>query len=172
MTMDGRGLTNRFTHWAEMGAGFFLAFVMLLTFTSVTLRYLFNISIPDAYDLGRNMLGVLIFWGIAVTGFRGEHITVDMVWSALPPKGKRTLDFIGILFTILCMVAFSYAMTGRMLDVYHTGEATYDTSTPIWPFYALAWAGTVAAVILLIVRLVRFVQNPAASEAAPVAASH
>ena len=170
--MDGRGLTNRFTHWAEMGAGFFLAFVMLLTFTSVMLRYAFNISIPDSYDLGRNMLGVLIFWGIAVTGFRGEHITVDMVWSALPPKGKRVLDLVGIAFTILCMVTFCWAMTGRAIDVFYTCEATYDTSTPIWPFYTLAWAGTVAAVILLIVRLVRHLQNPASDEAAPMTPSH
>ena len=170
--MNGRGLVDRFITWAELGAGAFLTIVMLLTFASVMLRYLFNISIPDAYDYGRNMLGILIFWGIAVTGFRGEHIVVDFVWNALPPKGKRALDLLGILFTLLCMVAFCVAMTGRAVDVFHTGEATYDTSTPIWPFYWLAWAGTLAAVILLLVRLVRHLSNPSADESALMTPSH
>ena len=80
--MQGRGLADRFITWAELGAGAFLAVVMTLTFCTVMLRYLFNFAIPDAYDYGRNMLGVLIFWGIAVTGFRGEHIVVDFVWNA------------------------------------------------------------------------------------------
>ena len=49
--------------------------------SSVLLRYLFTCSIPDAYDFGRLLLGILIFWGIAATSYRGGHITVDLVWA-------------------------------------------------------------------------------------------
>ena len=27
------------------------------------------------------LLGILIFWGIAATSYRGGHITVDLVWA-------------------------------------------------------------------------------------------
>ena len=32
------------------------------------------------------LLGILIFWGIAATSYRGTHITVDLVWSAAGPR--------------------------------------------------------------------------------------
>ncbi len=68
---------------------------------------------PTAYDLSRNFLGILIFWGIAVTGFRGDHITVDLLWGALPPPGRRGLDVVGTLFTLFCMAVFTWAMGSK-----------------------------------------------------------
>ena len=48
-------------------------------FISVLLRYFFAIQIPDAYDFGRLLLGILIFWGIAATSYRGG--TSPSIWS-------------------------------------------------------------------------------------------
>ncbi len=31
--------------------------------------------------MGKLLLGILIFWGIAATTYRGGHITVDLVWA-------------------------------------------------------------------------------------------
>lgn len=160
-------MIHRLTRWAELGAGGFLAVVMVLTFASVVLRYLFDVAIPDAYDLGRLFLGVLIFWGIAVTGFRGEHITVDVIWNVLTPRGRRRLDLFATGVSLFGMLAFAAAMGRKALDVFHTHEATYDTGTPIWPFYALAWLGTVAAVLLLAMRLARQWTDPADAPEAP-----
>ena len=44
-----------------------------------------TVSIPDCYDFGRFLLGILIFWGIAATSYRGTHITVDLVWAQCRP---------------------------------------------------------------------------------------
>ena len=49
------------------------------------LRNFFSVSIPDSYDFGRLLLGILIFWGIAATSYRGTHITVDLVWAVREP---------------------------------------------------------------------------------------
>ena len=46
---------------------------------------LFNYAIPDSFDIGRLLLGILIFWGIAATSYRGTHITVDLVWANVGP---------------------------------------------------------------------------------------
>ena len=64
----------------------FVGIVAANIFISVLLRYLFSIQIPDAYDFGRLLLGILIFWGIAATSYRGTHITVDLVWSNVGPR--------------------------------------------------------------------------------------
>ncbi len=38
---------------------------------------------------------------------------------------------------------------------------TYDLNLPTWPFYAVAWAGDICAVLLIAVRTWRLVFNPA-----------
>jgi len=100
---------DRLSGVIERAAGGLLALVTALTFVSVVLRYVFNWSIPDSYDLGRNLLGILIFWGIAVAGYRGAHITIDLLWNALPRRAQgrpgRVLD----LVLALAMGALAWA---------------------------------------------------------------
>ena len=67
----------------------FVGIVALNIFVSVLLRKFFSTSIPDSYDFGRMLLGILIFWGIAATSYRGGHITVDLIWAAAGPRWKR-----------------------------------------------------------------------------------
>ena len=77
---------DRFIDSIELIAAFFVGVVAADMFISVLLRYFFNISIPDSYDFGRLLLGVLIFWGIAATSYRGTHITVDLLYANVGPK--------------------------------------------------------------------------------------
>lgn len=140
---------------AERFAALLLAAVTLMTFVSVALRYAFHWAIPDSYDYSRMLLGILIFWGIGVTGFRAEHICVDLVYNALPRRLGRGLDILGTVFTLGCMAAFARAMLLKVEDVRASGEATFDTHTRIWPFYLIAWAGIAGSVLLLVIRLWR-----------------
>ena len=153
---------------AERFAAGLLALVTVLTFVSVALRYVFHWAIPDSYDYSRLLLGILIFWGIAVTGFRGEHITVELLYNALPARVRRGLDLLGTLFTLGCMTAFARAMGLKVLDVRASGESTFDTHTPIWPFYLIAWAGIAGSVLLLLIRLARQLRGAGRDET-PVA---
>jgi TRAP-type C4-dicarboxylate transport system permease small subunit len=168
------GAVDRVIGGIERVAGAFLAFVTALTFVSVVLRYVFAWSIPDSYDLSRNFLGILIFWGIAVTSFRGDHITVELFWNVLPPIGKRALDIAATVFTLFCMAVFAWTMLGKVGDTEASGETTYDIHLPIWPFYALAWLGIAASVLMLLVRLLRQLRAPPpdTGAAAAVAISH
>ena len=160
---ERRGWADLFVAGAERLAGSLLAVVTALTFAAVALRYGFGATIPDSYDLSRNLLGILIFWGIAITGFRGNHITVDLVWGLLPPRGRRALDLAATLFTLGCMAAFAWAMATKALGTYRSGETTYDLNLPVWPFQALAWAGLGVAVLLLAVRLAKQALQPPAN---------
>jgi TRAP-type C4-dicarboxylate transport system permease small subunit len=168
------GAAPLFIAAAERVAGSFLAVVTALTFVTVVLRYVFSTSIPDSYDLSRNFLGILIFWGIATTGYRGEHITVDLLWGFLPPAGKRLLDVLSSLFTLGCMAMFAWAMATKVLGTRASGEETYDLNLPIWPFYGLAWAGLAISVVLLVLRLAHQIMQPLASptDIRPVSITH
>ncbi len=160
-------MLDRFIDGAERLAGAFLAFVTALTFISVALRYIFSWAIPDSYDLSRYFLAILIFWGIAASGYRGTHITVDLLWGTLGAAARRGLEAFANLLTFVAMAAFCWAMGLKVLDAYGSGEATYDLGLPVWPFFLVAWLGTLAAALLLLVRVVRQRVGPAASGAAP-----
>ena len=77
---------DRFIDAIELVAAIFVGLVAADIFISVLLRYFFSVSIPDSYDFGRMLLGILIFWGIAATSYRGTHITVDLVWANVGPR--------------------------------------------------------------------------------------
>src|SRR5215469_18705667 len=76
-----RSPMDRFIDGIELVAAIFVGLVAADIFISVILRDLFSVQIPDSYDFGRLLLGILIFWGIAATSYRGTHITVDLVWA-------------------------------------------------------------------------------------------
>src|SRR5579875_1738587 len=73
-------------------AAFIVGIVAADIFISVLLRYFFSVQIPDAYDFGRLLLGILIFWGIAATSYRGTHITVDLLWANVGARLQRIID--------------------------------------------------------------------------------
>ena len=81
-----RASMDRFIDAIEWIAAGFVGIVAANIFISVLLRNFFNYSIPDSFDFGRMLLGILIFWGIAATSYRGTHITVDLVWANVGPR--------------------------------------------------------------------------------------
>src|ERR671931_2358304 len=83
---------DRFIDGIELLAAFFVGIVAAGVFISVLLRYFFSVQIPDSYDFGRLLLGILIFWGIGATSYRGTHITVDLLYANVGPAWQRAMD--------------------------------------------------------------------------------
>jgi TRAP-type transport system small permease protein len=151
---------DRFIDGIELLAAAFVGMVAADIFISVLLRYLFNFSIPDSYDFGKQLLGILIFWGIAATSYRGTHITVDLVWAAAGRRLKRTID----IFATLVLLFVVAVQTTMLLDKVRTTRAdnvlTFDLHLPTWPFALVAWLGDVSAVLLIAVRTYRLIFRP------------
>ena len=144
----------------EWLAAIFVGIVALNIFVAVVLRKFFDTSIPDAYDFGRMLLGILIFWGIAATSYRGGHITVDLVWQAAGPRMRRAIDVFATLVLLFVVAVQTAMLFDKVRGTYVDHVLTYDMNIPTWPFYAVAWAGDVSAVILIAVRTWRLIVNP------------
>jgi TRAP-type C4-dicarboxylate transport system permease small subunit len=155
-----RGPVDRCIDAIEVTAASFLAVVTLLTVVSVLLRYVFAWAIPDSYDFTRLLLGILIFWGIAVAGYRGDHISVDLLWSASPPWAKRVMDVFAALVTLIAMVALAWMFAIKVLGTRADNVGTFDLRQPVWIYYFVAWIGLASSVILLVARTVRLVLWP------------
>jgi TRAP-type transport system small permease protein len=144
----------------EWLAAIFVGLVALDIFAGVVLRKFFNTSIPDGYDVGRMLLGILIFWGIAATSYRGAHITVDLVWGAASARRKRQIDIFATLVLLFVVAVQTLTLVDKVRSTYVDHVLTYDLNLPTWPFAAIAWAGDVSAVVLIAIRTWRLVFRP------------
>src|SRR5216684_4955983 len=144
-----RSNMDRFIDAIEWVAAGFVGLVAADIFISVMLRYFFSTSIPDSYDFGRLLLGILIFWGIAATSYRGTHITVDLVWGAVGPRQQRAIDVFATLVLLFVVAVQTATLFDKVRSTYADNVQTYDLNLPTWPFFAVAWAGDVSAVILI-----------------------
>ncbi len=155
-----RRAMDRFIDGIEWIAAFFVGIVALDVFVSVMLRYFFAVSIPDSYDFGKQLLGILIFWGIAATSYRGTHITVDLVWSAVGPRMQRYIDIFATLVLLFVVTVQTTMLFDKVRLTYQDHILTFDLNIPTWPFAAVAWLGDVSAVLLIAVRTYRLIFHP------------
>jgi TRAP-type C4-dicarboxylate transport system permease small subunit len=155
-----RSRLDRFIDTIEWVAAFFVGIVAANIFIAVVLRNVFSLSIPDSYDFGRLLLGILIFWGIAATSYRGGHITVDLVWANVGPRYRRLIDVFATLVLLFVVAVQTYTLFDKVRGTYADHVLTFDLRLPTWPFFAVAWAGDVSAVILIAIRTYRLVFHP------------
>lgn len=155
-----RNAMDRFIDSIELIAAFFVGLVAADIFISVLLRYFFSVQIPDAYDFGRLLLGILIFWGIAATSYRGTHITVDLVYSNVSAKYQRMIDVFATLVLLFVVSVQTYTLLDKVTSTYADNVLTFDLRLPTWPFFLAAWLGDVSAVLLIAVRTYRLIFQP------------
>jgi TRAP-type C4-dicarboxylate transport system permease small subunit len=153
-------LMDRVIDGIELVAAVFVGLVAADIFVSVLLRYFFSVSIPDSYDFGRLLLGILIFWGIAATSYRGAHITVDLVWGAVGKRQQRAIDIFATLVLLFVVTMQTATLFDKVRSTYEDNVLTYDLNLPTWPFFAVAWAGDVSAVLLIAIRTYRLIFQP------------
>jgi TRAP-type transport system small permease protein len=155
-----RRFMDRIIDTIEAIAAAFVGLVAADIFISVMLRRFFSVQIPDSYDFGRLLLGILIFWGIAATSYRGTHITVDMVWASANPRWRRAIDVFATLVLLFVVSVQTYTLFDKVRATYADNVLTYDLGLPTWPFFAVAWAGDVSAVVLIAIRTYRLIFHP------------
>src|SRR5712672_2779753 len=155
-----KNVMDRFIDSIEWTAAFFVGIVSLNTFLAVFMRKFFSITIPDYYNFGQFLLGILIFWGIAATSYRGTHITVDLVWANSPPKYQRWIDVFATLVLLFVVTVQTWTLFDKVRGTYNDNVLTFDMHMPTWPFFAVAWAGDVSAVLLIAIRTYRLIVNP------------
>jgi TRAP-type C4-dicarboxylate transport system permease small subunit len=151
---------DRFIDGIELIAAFFIGLVALDIFVSVLLRYFFSVQIPDSYDFGRLLLGIVVFWGIAATSYRGNHITVDLVYANVGNRMQRVIDVFATLVLLFVVTVQTYTLFDKVRDTYADNVLTFDLRLPVWPFFLVAWLGDVSAVLLIAVRTYRLIFHP------------
>jgi TRAP-type C4-dicarboxylate transport system permease small subunit len=151
---------DRFIDSIEWIAAIFVGVVAADVFISIMLRNFFKLEIPDSYNFGQLLLGILIFWGIAATSYRGTHITVDLLYANVGQTWQRVMDVFATLVLLFVVSVQTWTLFDKVVTTRADNVQTFDLRLPVWPFYAVAWIGDVAAVLLIAVRTYRLVFHP------------
>jgi TRAP-type C4-dicarboxylate transport system permease small subunit len=151
---------DRFIDSIEWIAAFFVGIVAINTFAAVFMRKFFAVTLPDYYNFGQFLLGILIFWGIAATSYRGTHITVDLVWGNVTPRNQRWIDIFATLVLLFVVTAQTYTLFDKVISTRAEHIVTMDLQWPIWPFFLVSWIGDVSAVLLIAIRTWRLIFHP------------
>jgi TRAP-type C4-dicarboxylate transport system permease small subunit len=151
---------DRFIDSIEWIAAILVGVVAADVFISIMLRYFFSIQIPDSYDFGQLLLGITIFWGIAATSYRGTHITVDLLYANVSPRWQRAMDVFATLVLLFVVAVQTWTLFDKVVTTRDSNVQTFDLRLPVWPFFALAWIGDIAAVLLIAVRTYRLIFHP------------
>jgi len=151
---------DSFIDTIELIAAIFVGIVAANIFIAVLLRNLFSTAIPDSYNIGQFLLGILIFWGIAATSYRGTHITVDLIWANAGPRMQRVIDVFATLVLLFVVTVQTYTLFDKVATTRADNVLTFELHLPVWPFFAVAWAGDVSAVLLIAIRTYRLIFHP------------
>ena len=162
MSSSSKSGFDRIIDTIEWMAALFVGIVAANIFLAVFLRKFFDTSIPDSFDFGRMLLGILIFWGIAATSYRGNHITVDLLWTHANARWTRYIDIFATLVLMLVVTVQTIMLFDKVATTYRDHVFTYDLNLPTWPFFAVAWMGDVCAVLLIGIRTWRLIAEPQA----------
>ncbi|MBU1314445.1 MAG: TRAP transporter small permease [Alphaproteobacteria bacterium] len=74
-----------------------------LVFTSVILRYVFNIALIFSYDVSTILFAWLIFLGLAVAERDGAHMGIDIA-DRLPAKVKTAMMFVRYILLLAAAI--------------------------------------------------------------------
>jgi TRAP-type C4-dicarboxylate transport system permease small subunit len=87
-----RGWERRVEAVLGVAASSILLAMMLLTFVDVVARYVFSRPVRGAFEITELMLLVLIFAGLPLVSFAGEHALMDFVDRLLGPREQFLLE--------------------------------------------------------------------------------
>ena len=140
-----------------------LAAMVVLVFTNVVLRYIFNSGIATSEELSRWLLVWLTFLGAIVALREHAHLGVDTLVRALPALGKR----ICFIASYLLMLYADWLLT---LGSWKQAVLTYGDTAPASGisvglfFYSAGLVFGVSAAVILLLDLVRVLSGKATEE--------
>ena len=125
-----------------------LATMVVLVFSNVVLRYVFNSGIAISEELSRWLLVWLTFLGAIVALRRHAHLGVDTLVRALPPRGR----FICFVVSYLLMLYADWLLTlgswKQAVLTFHDTAPASGISVGLFYYSSGLVFGVSAAVIL------------------------
>lgn len=120
----------------EYFLGISILIITGILFMNVVLRYLFNSSIEWAEEFTRYGVMWITFIGASVCIYKGAHLGIDTLISALEKRGIRFLTFLVYIVATIFSFLFFYLSLLMTIKIYETGQLSAVLRIPMFYVYA------------------------------------
>lgn len=152
-------LIKKFVSTVEVVAALLLALVVLVTIAEAVLRYVLDVSIPDAFTFSGYAQAIAIAWGIGSATYTNRQINVDIIWDALGTDGRRRMDILASTCSTVLLGLMAWMLVRRTARAHDSFEVTNDLQWPVWWFLAAAAAGLIVASAFAALRVVHLIRR-------------
>ena len=143
--------------WLANGIGaFVLACMMFLIMTDVLLRYLFNRPVSGGFELVEFMMALTISLGMAFTGVKKGHVSVELIVSKFSERVQAAFDVFHFLVATALFFFMSWKTAQQALVV---GKRYVTTSVLEIPVYPFMWVLSFCAGLLGLVFFLQFIHS-------------
>jgi TRAP-type mannitol/chloroaromatic compound transport system permease small subunit len=87
--------------WVGRGTGWAALGLVLVVFTDVVMRYLFNTSFVFVQELEWQLFAFIFLIGAGYTLLYDGHVRVDVIYQRYSPRGKAWTNLLGVVFFLI-----------------------------------------------------------------------
>ncbi len=87
--------------WVGRGVAWVTLALVLVVFTDVVMRYLFNTSFVFTQELEWHLFGFIFLIGAGYTLLHDGHVRVDIVYQRLGLKGQAWINLFGVIIFLI-----------------------------------------------------------------------
>ena len=146
---------NTLSLWAVRLGAVILTSMMVLVFTDVFLRYVFNKPLSGSVEIVEIMMALTIALGMAYTGIKKGHIAVELVVSHFSPRVQAAFDVFHHLIATAMFLFMGWKTAQQALVTSRRHVTTTVLEIPIYPF---VWVLSICAGLLGLVFFLQFLE--------------
>jgi len=87
--------------WVGRAVSWISFLLVMVVFTDVVMRYLFNTSYVFAQELEWHLFALIFLLASGFTLLKDGHVRVDVVYQGLSPRGQAWVNFLGTVLFLL-----------------------------------------------------------------------
>src|SRR6266513_6465769 len=147
------GLLDAYCGLLKVAIALCLAAMVVLVFSNVVLRYVFNSGIATSEELSRWLLVWLTFLGAIVALRQHAHLGVDTLVRALPPRGKLLCFVMSYALMLYADGLLTIGSWKQAVLTFHDSAPASGISVGLF-FYSSGLVFGVSSAVILLVDLV------------------
>ncbi len=109
-----------------------MAFMTLLTFLQVVLRYMFGTGLVWSLEATTYAFAWLVLLGMSYGARTKAHIAVDLLTSRLPPRAARAAALVALLCGLAYCALMAYGSVSFVDQLLTLGTHARDIPLPRW----------------------------------------
>ena len=129
---NGTGFVGILNRLEEYVLATLLAFMTIITFIQVVLRYLFNTGWVCSLEATTYAFAAMVLFGMSYGVRTKSHITVDLVTNRLSPTTRKFIGLLAIAIAVLYAALMLYGSSIFVDRLFTLGNMARDIPAPKW----------------------------------------